>query len=921
MRHLIVSNSDVGGGAAIASYRLHEGLRRIGSESRMLVREKLSTDEDVIAWGVERTESDHWLDDLTHDLRLKARTPLSTTYFSLPWPGEDVCRHPLVVDAAVINLHWVGHFVSPEGLRGLLQTGKPVILTLHDERAFTGGCHYSAGCEQFVRDCSACPQLSQPFHDIPRHALALSLACLQGVPNPIIVAPSRWLAAEASRSALFSNCRVECIPYGLDLEVFKASDKRSARAFLGLPEEALVILFGAQSLAEPRKGFDLVRLAIELALADAETARAVQEGRVVFAAYGQSGERLRETRLPLVLLGEQTSEAEMARVLSASNLYICPSREDNLPNTVMEAMACGVPVLGSNVGGIPDMVDHERNGFLVPPNDAEALGQALLELIRQPQRWSAWGDEARKKCEERYDIKQQAQAYVAMDEELLAAQQPTQEVATKHVIAQVSERLHSACLSAERLVLAESQEREAEARIALQAAPPISLKEVLRGVETELAGARGNPLRFLLPSYRKLKQQRDQLRLEIAADKKKKAAPKVKQEARSENAPKPTASLTSEGRSITDGTLIITAAEINDRHGTGVLLARLFGQDAGMIHVRSMNLYGGETLGALQICLPPGAAGTVDIAGLLKESTVSRILSVPYDGSDVENTLALQSLTGAPLVVWLMDHNLGEGPHQIPRPMMQQLLERAQLRLGISPEFCGLYEKEFGFPIHFAPPVVNAELGQRTLLHLPPEAFQPATGVLLGNIWSQRWLTKLAETVAAAKIPLTAFGHKSPQWVKHQALEASVQFRGFLPEPELVAELRRHPFAVVPTGTMDADDDLPEIARYSLPSRTLFLSAVGNLPIIVTGNAESGVAKFVQRHDLGMVVPYEGKALRQMAEWICRPEQQLRFRRRAAVMAPAFACDDATDWLWRSLELGRPCDDRWSETTLSASNL
>jgi hypothetical protein len=247
---------------------------------------------------------------------------------------------------------------------------------------------------------------------------------------------------------------------------------------------------------------------------------------------------------------------------------------------------------------------------------------------------------------------------------------------------------------------------------------------------------------------------------------------------------------------------------------------------------------------------------------------------------------------------------------------MQELIDASTLCLGISPEIGELYASRFGKPVHFAPPVVDECLGQRELLHLPPELFLPATGLLLGNVWSQRWLKKLAESVATAKVPLVAYGHKSPQWVKHDALAAHVDMRGFLPEDELVTALRSHPFAVVPTGTLDEADDLPEIARYSLPSRTLYLSAVGNLPVIVIGHKDSGVARFVKRHGLGIVVPYDGKEFRRAVQRICQPEQQLQFRRRAAQMAPAFACDDMLDWLWRSLEVGSPVDDRWSDSVL-----
>ncbi|OAI56278.1 hypothetical protein AYO49_04600 [Verrucomicrobiaceae bacterium SCGC AG-212-N21] len=439
------------------------------------------------------------------------------------------------------------------------------------------------------------------------------------------------------------------------------------------------------------------------------------------------------------------------------------------------------------------------------------------------------------------------------------------------------------------------------------------IKEELQRVEEELGRDRRGFLWFLKPNVWRLRSQRDALRTEVKRLKEeKKAKPKPPKAAPAPApAPSPPLALSSEGIAVHDATLIITVSEIGDRHGTGVLLERIFRPAPDFIHVRARNLYDGQTAGALRIGLPPGTVATANLPALLQGSTVRRILSIPFDRCDVENTLAFHDATRAPLCVWLMDHNLGEGEHQIPRPMMKQLLDRAQLRLGISPEFCKLYGSEFGHEVHFAPPVVDAALGQRTPLELPHEFLVPPTGVLLGNVWSQRWLKKLASTAAASGVPLVAFGHKAPPWVKQDALAAHVQTRGFLPEAELVAELRRHPFAVVPTGTLDAEDDLPEIARYSLPSRTLYLSAVGNLPIIVVGHHDTGVARFVTRHGLGVVVPHDGAALRRAAHEICRPDQQLHFRRQAAGLAPSFACDDMLQWLWKSLDIGAPSDNRW----------
>jgi hypothetical protein len=292
-----------------------------------------------------------------------------------------------------------------------------------------------------------------------------------------------------------------------------------------------------------------------------------------------------------------------------------------------------------------------------------------------------------------------------------------------------------------------------------------------------------------------------------------------------------------------------------------------------------------------------------DAPPTLQGSSVSRILAVPYSSRDVENALAIAKSSKAPLIVWLMDHNLGSGEHEIPPRLMAELLDAAQLRLGISPEFCALYEQLFGHKVHFVPPVVESSLCQST-----PLAPQNGGGALLGNLWSQRWLEMLAGVL---QDPVTSYGHNSPQWVKHDSLAKHVTMRGFLPEPELVSSLRQHAYAIVATGTLDERDDLPDIARYSLPSRTLYLSAVGNLPLLVIGNERSGVARFVQRHGLGLVVPYETEALKSAIKHITQADEQTRYRARAAELAKLWAADDMEQWLWKSLALGKPVDERW----------
>lgn len=420
------------------------------------------------------------------------------------------------------------------------------------------------------------------------------------------------------------------------------------------------------------------------------------------------------------------------------------------------------------------------------------------------------------------------------------------------------------------------------------------VKAALRLVDSALAEGRKSPLWFLKPGMWKMRRERDMLRVERAQLEAVRLREKEEKK-KSREQVKPVPSV--EGELPAEADVIVTAAEINNRHGTGVLLQRLFPAPAEFIHVRSMDLYGGESAGRLRVRVPQGFAD--QLPEMLQGSKVRRILSVPYSRSDVENTLALKKLFGAPLCVWLMDHHLGEGEHQIPSPMMRELLDAAQLRLGISPEFCELYEKLFGHKIYFGPPVVEEDLLQKVPLSPSRE-----DGALLGNLWSQKWLEMLAGNLS---VPITSYGHNSPQWVKHEALARHVTMRGFLPEQELVSSLRQHAYAIVPTGTLDANDDLPDIARYSLPSRTLYLTAVANLPIVVLGHEGTGVAKFVRRHGLGLVAPYE-----KVADAVQEVKRDAAgYRARAAELAPLWACDDMQAWLWKSLELGRAADNRW----------
>ncbi|NJO18591.1 MAG: glycosyltransferase [Thioploca sp.] len=221
MKTIQISTYDIQGGAAKAAYRLHQGLRQIGQKDRMVVRHKVSTDASVLAVTTpvnvpnsftSAELQDHYID--TH------RTPLSSTIFSLSYPGYDLSALAPIQTADIINLHWVARFQSLVTLQKLFSLGKPVVWTLHDQWAFTGGCHYSAGCKGYQQNCTACPQLADELNHIPE-AILMDKFDLWRDANLTIVTPSRWLADCAQESALFQGHRIEVIANSVETNVFR----------------------------------------------------------------------------------------------------------------------------------------------------------------------------------------------------------------------------------------------------------------------------------------------------------------------------------------------------------------------------------------------------------------------------------------------------------------------------------------------------------------------------------------------------------------------------------------------------------------------------------------------------------------------------------------------------------------------------
>lgn len=408
-------------------YRLHQGLRKAGVESRVLVRDKKCADTDVIQARLARdgqaadwkTEMD-WLQSSCIDLN---RSALSNTFFSLPDPAWDLSAEPAVGDADVLHLHWITGFLSPVAIATLQQLGRPMVWTMHDQRPFTGGCHFSSGCTGYATDCACCLQLANDRFGIPKAVLADARQQID-TQRIQLVCPSRWLAESARQSALFRLAPIKVIPNGIDTRVFRPTPRPEAKQALGLAPDTVCFLFGADNADEKRKGLDLLLEALRLASSAPDFRRKVKRKKVVFLAFGHMSRETEGLAVPIRRLGRLDSEAELVRAYSAADVFLLPSLEDNLPTTLIESMCCGTPAIAFGVGGVPEVISHKVNGWLVAAGNAAELAEAILALARNGRQRAQLGEHCREHTPGRFAVEEQARRYQTLYEGLCARTTP-----------------------------------------------------------------------------------------------------------------------------------------------------------------------------------------------------------------------------------------------------------------------------------------------------------------------------------------------------------------------------------------------------------------------------------------------------------------------------------------------------------------
>ena len=421
MKVVHISRFDDGGGAAIAAFRLHKGLLRLGHQSVLFVAQSRSGVKDSTVTLFQPSM------DLRSRLRRRVRTEriarsLARYQASRP-PGYESFsddRSPYGADVLtqlpagdLINIHAMYQFVDYRTFFTAVPRHTPVVRTLHDMSFFTGGCHTDVGCGKYTAHCGACPQLgSRHAKDLAYQIWQRKSATFRTVPpgRLHLVTPSRWLATEVQRSALLHEFPVTVIPHGLDTETFCPRDRRFAREVLGVPQEARVVLFVGDPVSRSIKGFALL----------AQALTGLRELSDLLLISVGSGKPPVEVQTPFLHLGRIDNARLLSLVYSAADIFVIPSILENAPLTALEAIACGTPVVGFAVGGIPEIVRHGVTGLVVPPKDVTALRATMYDLLQDAEKRAEMAMHCRRIAVQEYAMAVHVQRYVELYQTILA---------------------------------------------------------------------------------------------------------------------------------------------------------------------------------------------------------------------------------------------------------------------------------------------------------------------------------------------------------------------------------------------------------------------------------------------------------------------------------------------------------------------
>ncbi len=404
-------NTLLKGGASKSAQRLYNGLKLFNHETKFLVKNNIGSDQCIISEFETFQKSNKFRKIVKYlDIKLQfneefgkflnIRSEQGLDKFSLPYSNCKIYNSEIIKNSDLINLHWVAEFLDFKSFFGYIE--KPVIWTLHDEFPFSVGEHYIEHLV-FNEFSELKPRVKSDFEKKVELKLRESkLKIFEKVDKLTIVGPSQWICEQSRSSELFSKYDTYNIPYGVNTDIFKFWDKDFAKRFFNIPNDCPSILFVADNINENRKGIRLLLSALNKL-----------EGEKLNLLVVGSGEiniNIKDSTLKLYRFGRINDERIISLIYNAADYFVIPSIMDNLPNTAIESICCGTPVIGFRVGGIPDIVSDGVNGYLSDKLNSENLAEVILKGIRNVNSFD--NVNISKEAIKKYPLELQARRYI-----------------------------------------------------------------------------------------------------------------------------------------------------------------------------------------------------------------------------------------------------------------------------------------------------------------------------------------------------------------------------------------------------------------------------------------------------------------------------------------------------------------------------
>ena len=399
MRVLIINTAERIGGAAIAANRLMEALRDNGIKAKMLVRDKQTSNVSVVPLRKSWRKIFQFVWERVVIWAANGFTRRRLFAVDIANTGTDITVVPEFKQADVIHLHWINQgMLSLKDVQKILESGKPVVWTMHDMWPFTGICHHAGTCEKYTEQCHHCELLLKPHRKDLSYQVFRKKQKVFSKGQITFVACSHWLENLAKRSLLTKGHTVLSIPNAINTNLFQPRPKNFAREKLHLPQDKKLLLFGSAKVTDKKKGINYLIEACKL-IQEKHPELSKQLG---VALLGQQTEQFVSLfPFPIYNMKYVSSEKELVDIYNAVDLYVTPSLQENLPNTIMEAMACGIPCVGFNIGGIPQMIDHLHNGYVAQYKSANDLANGIHWTLTEGD-YQTLSEEAHRKVESQY---------------------------------------------------------------------------------------------------------------------------------------------------------------------------------------------------------------------------------------------------------------------------------------------------------------------------------------------------------------------------------------------------------------------------------------------------------------------------------------------------------------------------------------